>query len=407
MKDITAWQWIQGIIVLLMIFGAAGWIFWRTLKKSDDPGSLISRWVITVFILGAGGKMSLPLIFQGAEIAVVAGVLIAAACAIVVGLIWAPTWADILFSPITNAFTGGNEEPEQRAIYSSAQAKRGKGRYREAVQDIRKQLEKFPNDFSGLMLLAQIQAEHLNDLAGAQITIEKIINQTAIAPANFAGALHQLADFHLKYGRDREAAEQALQKIINRFPDSQFSQMAAQRIAHLPSTDQLLENGDAREISLGHYEKHLGLKKTAVESEPTEESPAQLASKYLKHLEQHPLDGEVREKLALLYAEKYKRLDLARGEIDTLVSQTGHSTKNVARWLNLLADLQLRIVNDLDGAAQTLIRIEERFPGTAHAEQANTRRAYLKLEAKRHEAQHTLKLGVYEKNLGLKQNRAS
>ena len=60
-------------------------------------------------------------------------------------------------------------------------------------------------------------------------------------PGNVALALNSLADWHLKYGQDREAARQDLEKIIELFPDSEMSARAAQRIAHLANPDFLLE----------------------------------------------------------------------------------------------------------------------------------------------------------------------
>jgi len=44
--------------------------------------------------------------------------------------------------------------------------------------------------------------------------------------------------------------------------------------------------------------------------------PAALAAGYVQQLTKHPLDNEVREKLALLYAEHYQRPDLAGMELE-------------------------------------------------------------------------------------------
>ena len=398
----TKWRIAENVICFLFVGGTLGWVFWRTLKKTDDPVGLIVRWVVTVLLVGSMIKTSMPLIRHGAEISVVAGVLIAATHGIIISLFWARTWAEGLFKPLTNLFDGGDEEPELRPIYSRAEAKRQKGLYNDAVREIRKELDKFPNDFTGHMLLGQIQAENLNDLQGAQITIEKVINHGGLAPGNFAGALHQLADWHLKFGRDRDSAEQALQKIVEALPNTQFAQTAAQRIAHLPATEQLLKGYEPERVRLGHYEKYVGLKQRADEPVQTTEDPAQVASRYVQHLQQHPHDCEVREKLALIYAEYYRHIDMARREIETLIGQPGVSPKQIVRWLNLLADLQINVANDVAAAQRTIYRIETLFPATAHADQARMRVANLKTEAKRHEAQHTLKLGSYEKDLGLK-----
>ena len=108
--------------------------------------------------------------------------------------------------------------------------------------------------------------------------------------------------------------------------------------------------------------------------------PAQLAAVHVKHLEQHPLDAEVREKLAIIYAEHYQRLDLATLELEQLIEQPEQPAKRVAYWLNLLADLQIRLGSDYETVRPTLEKIVERFPDLPVAEMAQTRLDRLKLE---------------------------
>ena len=84
--------------------------------------------------------------------------------------------------------------------------------------------------------------------------------------------------------------------------------------------------------------KNIGLLKSSEHLRPAEMDPEQLAAVYVKHLEQHPLDTEVREKLAVIYANHYKRLDLATLELNQLIEEPNQPVKRVAHWLNLLAD---------------------------------------------------------------------
>jgi hypothetical protein len=130
--------------------------------------------------------------------------------------------------------------------------------------------------------------------------------------------------------------------------------------------------------------------------------PAQLAAVYVKHLEQHPLDTEVREKLAIIYAEHYQRLDLTTFELEQLIEQPNQPTKHVAHWLNLLADLQIRLGADYETVRRTLGKIIERFPDLPVAEVARTRLGRLKFELKGQKETPGVKLGVYEQNIGLK-----
>ena len=137
--------------------------------------------------------------------------------------------------------------------------------------------------------------------------------------------------------------------------------------------------------------------------QPKDMNPGEQAAAYVKHLEQHPLDTEVREKLAILYADHYQRLDLATGELKQLIEYPNQPAKRVAHWLNLLADLQVRHGADYDTVRETLEMIIERFSNSATAELARTRLAHLKLELKAQIETPGVKLGVYEQKLGLKQ----
>jgi outer membrane protein assembly factor BamD (BamD/ComL family) len=85
-----------------------------------------------------------------------------------------------------------------------------------------------------------------------------------------------------------------------------------------------------------------------------------------------------------------------------LIDQPNQPTKQIVHFLNLLADLQIKHANDTVVAAQTLQRIIDRYPGSAPAENARRRIALLKLETKADDKSQPIKLGTYEKNLGLK-----
>ena len=100
----------------------------------------------------------------------------------------------------------------------------------------------------------------------------------------------------------------------------------------------------------------------------------------------YPLDNQAREDLAMLYAEGFHRLDLATEQLEQLIAQPHAPDKQVARWLNLLVDLQVAEGNDPTSARQSAQRIVDRFPGSPAAEQARRRLATLNLEWR---AKHT------------------
>jgi len=391
----TTYKIVEGTIGLVVILGVIGWGLFHMLKRSYDPAQVLFKLAITVPLVMACFIGAIELSFYGPFVMIILGVAIS--------VMWAPHLGEWLCNPLTGLYDGGNERPEQKPYYSIARSLRMKGKFLEAVVEIRKQLARFPNDFEGVMLLAGIQAENLQDLPGAEITLNHFCDQPNPPPKQVAAAMNHLADWQLKLTQDADSARAALEKITTRFPDTELALLAAQRIAHLGSTEKiLLEAHDRQPMAVPEGVKNIGLLETSGHLAPAAIDPAQLAADYVKHLEQHPLDTEVRETLAILYADHYQRLDLAAGELEQLIEQPNQPSKRVAHWLNLLADLQIRHGADYDTVRGTLEKIVDRFPDLAVAEMARTRLGHLKTELKGHQATPDVKLGVYEQNLGLK-----
>jgi tetratricopeptide (TPR) repeat protein len=367
----------------------------RALKRTEDPAKLILKWVFTIPFVIFCFWMARQMGPYGPPLIVI--------MAVVLSVIWTPHISEWLSRPLASLYDGSNEPPEPKPYYSIALAKRKLKNPLEALVEVRKQLARFPNDFEGVMLLAGIQAEDLKDLPGAEITLNLFCDSPKAPPQQVAAAMNQLADWHLKLAQDAEAAHAALGKIITRFPETELSLQAAQRIAHLGGAEKmLLAAHDRQPVAVPEGVKNVGLLASSKFLQPAETEPGKLAAAYVKHLEQHPLDAEIREKLAVIYADHYQRLDLATGELKQLIEYPNQPAKRVAHWLNLLADLQIRHGADYDTVRQTLETIIERFPNSAVAEQARTRLGHLKLELKGKQGTPGVKLGVYEQNLGLK-----
>jgi outer membrane protein assembly factor BamD (BamD/ComL family) len=320
---------------------------------------------------------------------------------VIFSFIWLPNLMNIILRPLTSAFDGGDDEAEAKPFYFIAIAKRSKGLHQEAVAEVRKQLEKFPGDVAGLMLLAAIQAEDLNDLPAAQATINELLEQPELTPQETATALHTLADWQLQQGRDAAAARASLERIALTLPDSQFSHAAEQRIANL---DGVVATRDFREnvkFEAGPREHGIGLRQNP-QSEPEIFDAGLMAAQYVNQLDKHPADTSTREKLAVLYAEHFRRLDLAADQLEQLIAVPDETSKHVARWLNLLATLHVGIANDEAGARKALLRIAAKFPKSAHAEVATLRLANLRNELKSGSITPSKALGSYEKDIGLK-----
>jgi len=391
----------SGAILLLGVAVLAWWL-WRFLQKSDDPSRLLFRWVVTVAVI-IGGYFIIDRMIgsDGGLIEKMSGVFLGMFLGLVLAGLWVPPLIEKISETIGSLFTGGSEPPEPQPFYSLAEGKVKQGKFKEALSEVQRQLERFPADVTGHVLLAQIQAEHLDDLPGAQHTIERFCLQPGHTPQHLAYALNALADWHLQL-QDTDGAQAAFEKIIALAPDTEQARMAAQRIAHLASRETLRAAHDEQPIHLPHGAEHIGLMSSSTALLRPVEDPETVTAGLVKHLEQHPLDNEAREKLALIYAGHYQRLDLATDQLEQLIAAPHQPGKEVARWLNLLADLQVQHGAGFDEVRQTLQRVIEAFPGLAAAQLAQQRLAHLQLELKGKEKARVVKLGSYEKDIGLK-----
>jgi tetratricopeptide (TPR) repeat protein len=299
------------------------------------------------------------------------------------------------------------QPPEPEPFYSSAMAKRKQGKFREAIYDIQEQLERFPDDVTGHVMLAEIQAENLHDLQAAQISLERFCAGPKRTPAHISYALTALADWHLKIAKDTDAARLLLEKIQTLLPDTDQAMMAAQRLAHLASPETLLAEQEHKPIHLQVGAKYVGLMANSSGWQKAAEDPAEMAARLCSQLEAHPLDCEAREKLAVMYAEHFARLDLAAEQLEQLIAAPHQPSKEIARWLHLLADFQINHGADYDTARQTLQRIVDQFPGLAAEKLARQRIESLRLELKGKEKSQPVQMGSYEKDLGLRKPRPS
>jgi tetratricopeptide (TPR) repeat protein len=391
---------IGGVLTILVAAALVIGFVWMTIKRADDPARVAFKWVLTVPALGLLFGVAAPMVAKGGMSGAFGGVPLTAVSGLMLAVIWMENLSGLVAKPFTNLFDGGSAALEPHPMYSVAESCAKRGKYREAIAEIRKQLDRFPTDVQGQMFLAEIQAQHLNDLQGAEVTLKRLCAQPGHAPANIAFALYTLADWHLKYGQDPESARAALEQVIAQLPDTEHSLAASQRIAHLGNM----------EMHLGHHEKKFivpkgpknrGLMQSPPEIKPAEINPEELIAQHLSHLETHPLDMEVRGELARLYGE-VGRLDLAREHLEQIINHPQQNARAAAHWLNLLADLQVRAGEDYESIKQTLDRIIECAPGSALAGTALTRISHLRLELKSLEKTTMVKMGTYEQRLGLK-----
>lgn len=377
-----ALRFALGLAVLAAGFAAAAWIGWRTLRRTERPGWLVAKWIVTAVGAAVFISLGMQVATAGRKEAFIIAIG-AAVVGLVLGILWAPSIGGMAAAPFAGLFDGGGQEVEARPFYAIAQARRKMGKYQEALERVREQLEKYPGDFEGLMLMAEIYGEDFKNNAAAQACVEEMVNFPKRAPKNIAYALNRAADWHLKLAEDRKAAKAALLRIPELLPETEQAQMAWQRIARLTPDRMLAEQKERPVIRMVRHEGYLGLQGMAADPRKPEENPAEAALRLVAHLNEHPFDSEAREELARVYAEHYGRVDMAADQMEELIAGPNPAPKQVARWLNMLADLQVQFGRDQAAAEAALRRIMERFPDGAAAANAEKRIAYLGLEMNR------------------------
>jgi tetratricopeptide (TPR) repeat protein len=393
---------IHGIATIVLAVLIAGFVVVYSIMKAEDPSEMAIKWLATAGVIFIMVWKVAPMVGAGGYGAAFGGIPFTAVCGFVLAFIWRRTIAGWVANPVASLYDGGNEPPIPRPAYSVAQARQKQGKYYEAVLEIRRQLDRFPTDFEGHIFLAEVQAEDLKDLNAAELTIQQLCAQPGHAQINLVFALYSMADWHLKYGQDREAARRNLQQVIDTFPDSEYALVAAQRIARLSTMESLLAPHERKRFAVAEGIKNLGLVAKHEPVAPIELGPIAQTAEYVKHLEEHPLDTEARERLAVLYADHYGRLDLALDQLEQMIQQPNQPARLINHWLNLLADLQVRGGCDYETVRATLQRIIDRNADLAPAHLARNRLALLKLELKSQQKTESVRMGAYDQNIGLK-----
>ncbi|MEI9962892.1 MAG: hypothetical protein WDM76_17790 [Limisphaerales bacterium] len=166
--------------MILSVIGVAllGWLFWYALKRNERAGKFLLRCAFSLFLvtgnvliiryfskkLHEGGLAdNFHPAFLMAILIVITGIILSS--------LWTPAISEFLSKPLTSLFDGGDEKPKSKPFYYIAKAKRKRGEFLEALAEVRKQLDHFPNDYQGILLMAAIQAKNLRDLSARKIRL--------------------------------------------------------------------------------------------------------------------------------------------------------------------------------------------------------------------------------------------
>src|SRR2546427_842128 len=136
------------LLTIAVLVALALWLMVHTIRNAEYPGRMAVKWAFTL-PLATLIVLSLKLLGPLAPFLIVI-------CAIVLSFLWTPHLGALFAKPLTSIFDGGDIPPEPRPLYSVAISKRKQGHYLEAVADIRQQLDRFPTDLEGHLLLAEI-----------------------------------------------------------------------------------------------------------------------------------------------------------------------------------------------------------------------------------------------------------
>jgi hypothetical protein len=394
----------ESILIALAILGLAFFFMWRMAKGGGHGEGLLSlpaKLLLTAGLLGMLGY----LFHQGRGAnrgAAVVALFMVLLVAFPLVIMWLPHVIETVLSPFFGSLTGGDEQVETKPMYFRAIGLRKRGEYSDAIATAEAELARFPADLEGLLLIADIQGTDLRDPQGALGRLELAMLEPGRAPGSVALLLSHIADLQVNRLNDPGAAQASLRRIVTEFPGTEAAVLAQQRLAHLPTERQLLERTDRPKFAVPQHTVKVGLQDLAAPGEAGNEAALERASELVRHLTEFPDDWERREELARLYADPLGHLALATAELEQLIGHPDAQPRHVVKWLNELADLQLKTAAGIDAAKVTLERITTQFAGTPWAEQAAARLRLLGLDRRGKEATRTLKLGTYEKNIGLK-----
>lgn len=263
--------------------------------------------------------------------------------------------------------------------YARAVAKLNFGKYAEAELDILQELEKHEEDFDGWMMLAELYATQYGDLPSAHETIRDLCAQPTTTPVQASIAWHRLADWQLKYGRDPQAARDALEAICRRLPGTHLDRMARQRLRQLPATRQELEARDAGKPI--HLPACPDVMEPPVPAMSRETALAE-AARATEVLQSNPDDVEARESFARLLAEQLGHADTAIDQLGQLLAMPQQPAEQRSRWLLTMAGWHARHRSDPAAARLVYEEVMRDFPNSPDAVVAQRRLNMLTLQAR-------------------------
>ncbi|MGA2175239.1 MAG: tetratricopeptide repeat protein [Verrucomicrobiota bacterium] len=268
-------------------------------------------------------------------------------------------------------------------LYTRAIIKMLGDKHREAELAVIEELEQWEDDFNGWLMLAELYANHFDDLAGADRVIRDTCAQASTSASEVCVAFNRLADWHLNLADDPVAAREALEEICRRFPETHMGRMARQRINQLPaSREELIAQRTPKPIRLPALGSTLDHPAGVPASRSERREAADRANECVQKLQKNPDDMAVREELARILAERLDKAGAAIEQIELLLNMPEASASQAARWMGLVAAWQIKYQGDVQKGRETMERLVRLYPQSTEAFGAQRRLALMELEAK-------------------------
>jgi hypothetical protein len=284
--------------------------------------------------------------------------------------------------PIIQQVLALQHEVKPTPMYTRAVVAMNFDKHYEAEAAVLEELEGSEDDFDGWMLLAELYANHFDDLAGAEALVRETCSQPSITPSQFAVAFHRLADWHLKLASNPAAARRALEEICRRHPRSHLDRMARLRLNQLPGTREELLSNSHRQIDLPRLRRDLDEIDDPPAPKLTREEASSRARQCIDRLKKNPDDVPAREALARLFAEELEDANRGIDQLELLLGMANPPPHKPAEWLALVAAWQIRFKHDPSTARAVLERLIRLYPQSHQAFSAQRRLNLMDMEAR-------------------------
>ncbi len=157
---------------------------------------------------------------------------------VITGLVWAVVWGPSVMAWVGELFgrlfMPSDKNFRIRPEYSIAESKAIQGRWDEAIEAFRADIEKFPDEAYPHIRIAEIQMDKLKNRAAATSEFLAALNKTASDDA-YCLVARRLVDLYLTEDNGITAACGLLGEIQHRYPGTRHAKAAAEMMLRLQS----------------------------------------------------------------------------------------------------------------------------------------------------------------------------